>query len=423
MSRRTTTLVKTQTSHNPRLRFIGFGEPWKLKPMKQLLHLTERPFKMVGEEVYSLITVRRGNNGVVSRGRYEGRKVLVKAQFKVEAGDFVISKRQIVHQACGIVPAELDGAIVSNEYNVFKPSSECCIRYFDYFCYRPEMRHAFFLSCVGVHLEKMLFRTNDWLKRRFYFPSAAEQRKIAEFLTAVDVRIQQLSQKKALLEDYKRGVMKQIFTQALRFKDDHGNEFPDWEEKTLGEVVTSLDAGVSVNSEDAPASEAEMGILKTSCVTKGMFDPTENKRVTADEELVRLKEPVSAGSIIISRMNTPALVGLSGLVPQSYPNLFLPDRLWAAKIGKGHSPEWTAQLLRTPTMRALISAKATGTSGSMKNITKGDVLSLPVNLPSPAEQTKIANFLSALDRKIESVAQQITHTQAFKQGLLQQMFV
>ena len=151
---------------------------------------------MDDDETYSLITVRRGNRGVVSRGEFKGRKVLVKSQFKVLTNDFVISKRQIVHQACGIVPEELNGSIVSNEYDVFQPSEECCIRYFDYMSYRPEMRHAFYLSCVGVHLEKMLFKTNDWPKRRFYFPTLPEQRKIADFLTAVDRRLAQLSQKK-----------------------------------------------------------------------------------------------------------------------------------------------------------------------------------------------------------------------------------
>ena len=76
-----------------------------------------------------------------------------------------------------------------------------------------------------------------------------EQRKIADFLTAVDGRIQQLSQKKALLEDYKKGVMQQLFTQALRFKDDHGNEFPDWEEKGLGDSIDLL-SGFPFASDD-----------------------------------------------------------------------------------------------------------------------------------------------------------------------------
>ena len=80
----------------------------------------------------------------------------------------------------------------------------------------------------------------------------------------------------------------------------------DWAEATVSDFVLSLDAGVSVNSGDRAANSAEFGILKTSAVTNGVFEEDENKVVLTEREQSRLKESVSGGTIIISRMNTPA---------------------------------------------------------------------------------------------------------------------
>lgn len=113
----------------------------------------------------------------------------------------------------------------------------------------------------------------------------------------------------------------------IRFKgfDD------DWSKATVSDFVLSLDAGVSVNAGDRAARQAELGILKTSAVTNGVFDASENKVVLAEREQSRLKESVTGGTIVISRMNTPALVGANAYVESNHENLFLPDRLWAAK--------------------------------------------------------------------------------------------
>lgn len=204
----------------------------------------------------------------------------------------------------------------------------------------------------------------------------------------------------------------------LRFKEFSG----DWVEKNLGYLIKSLDAGVSVNSTDKAASGSEKSILKTSCVSCGIFDVNENKLVLEENEIQRLKEPVKANTIIMSRMNTPALVGANAFVEKDYPNVFLPDRLWAAKIKDTASPKWTSILTASPKIRTLLSARATGTSNSMKNITKGDVLTLPVLIPSKQEQQKIADCLSTWDQAIENLKALIEQKKFFKKGMMQKLF-
>jgi type I restriction enzyme, S subunit len=196
----------------------------------------------------------------------------------------------------------------------------------------------------------------------------------------------------------------------------------EWEEKTVGSLVHSLDAGVSVNSGDRPAKGIEKGVLKTSCVTLGVFDEQENKIVDDEIEIARLKEPVQANSIIISRMNTPALVGANAFVPIDFPNLFLPDRLWAAKMKATASPKWTALLLAHHRTRDRLSERATGTSGSMKNLSKSDVLSLPIFAPTLAEQKKIAAFLGVVDAKIAGLRAKVEGLETYKRGLMQALF-
>ena len=159
---------------------------WTSKQMDQWLQLAERPIKLEDDETYQLVTVRRGFGGVDSRGCYLGKNVLVKNYFGIQTGDFVISKRQIAHGACGVVSAELDGAVVSNEYNVFVPQEGTNIDMFSLMMQLPHYKRLFYLMSDGVHIEKLLFKTDDWMKRSLAMPPLKEQGAIAEILTAQD---------------------------------------------------------------------------------------------------------------------------------------------------------------------------------------------------------------------------------------------
>ena len=257
-------------------------------------------------------------------------------------------------------------------------------------------------------------------------PKPAEQQKIAECLSSVDELMAAQSRKVDALKTHKKGLMQQLFPREgetqprLRFPEFQNAE--DWEESPLSKFILSLDAGVSVNSGDRPANETEFGVLKTSAVTNGVFEPEENKVVFAENEQARLKEPVCGGTIIISRMNTPALVGANAYVQSSHENLFLPDRLWAAKPREGVSMRFLALILGSDKGRAALSKLAKGSSGSMKNITKPEVLAFSVMAPSLPEQQRIADCLTSLDDLIAAQTQKLEALKTHKKGLMQQLF-
>lgn len=168
-----------------------------------------------------------------------------------------------------------------------------------------------------------------------------------------------------------------------------------WLSKKLSYLIENMDAGVSVNSEDRKAEIGEYGILKTSAVTNGVFNSDENK-VILGSEIKRAKISPKHDRIIMSRMNTPALVGANAYVPKTREDLFLPDRLWQiTPKGNRVNMRWLSFVLGSPRFRAMLSSLATGTSNSMKNITKGDVRSLPILIPPLTEQKAIAELLSA----------------------------
>lgn len=193
----------------------------------------------------------------------------------------------------------------------------------------------------------------------------------------------------------------------------------DWTIAALSKYVASLDAGVSVNSEDRPHEAGEIGVLKTSALSNGVFEPNRNKAViSAERHLVA--ESVLGDSILVSRMNTPELVGESCYVSSDWPDLFLPDRIWQLKlIDREHvDMRWLSYVLQSWQSRRYIQKHATGTSGSMKNLPKKALLSMTVAFPKIPEQRRIARILETLDEDIKLAEQVIAKSLVMRRGLV-----
>ena len=276
------------------------------------------------------------------------------------------------------------------------------------------------------------------LKRiTFEYPkSTTEQAKIAEILSTVDRAIEQTEALIAKQQRIKTGLMQNLLTRGI---DEHGNlrseqthEFKDsplgripvkWEVVLLSYFVKRLDAGISVNSDDKPCGSGQIGVLKTSALNKGDFLPEQNKTVLQIEEN-RVRVSPTANTILISRMNTPDLVGESGFVDKDYPHLFLPDRIWMTifQDGKEKVARWLSFVMTSPHARSYITLNATGTSGSMKNLPKASLFKMPLRAPTdPEEQQQIARLLECQNIQIGQMRQSLEKLRSLKTALMQDL--
>lgn len=174
-----------------------------------------------------------------------------------------------------------------------------------------------------------------------------------------------------------------------------------WNSSLLKRIVSRIESGVSVNAVDEPAGAGALGVLKTSCVYAGRFNPCENKAVV-QEELERVACPVITGTLIVSRMNTPALVGSAGLVVDSAENLFLPDRLWQVHFA-GALPKLVHYWTHSPSYRAQVETACAGTSASMQNLSQSEFLRFALPLPTMTEQSALVSFLDSETSKIDAL--------------------
>jgi len=306
---------------------------------------------------------------------------------------------------------------------------KCCIHdgfvWFPYLKINPEFLYYIFsaglayqgLGKLGTQLN---LNTDTVGYIKLPLPSQEEICQIVKYLDKNTAKIDSLIIQKQklikLIKEERTAIINQAVTKGINpdvEMKDSGIEWIGkmpkyWEVRKLKYLVHELQSGVSVNSYEYSANSHEVGILKTSCVYDYTFRPEENKKVL-EAELGRTSCPIIKNSIIISRMNTPELVGACGYIEYDYPNLFLPDRLWQLRV-KSEKEVWVPWLYRLMTsfqFRDLLSVLATGTSSSMKNISHGDLLNILIPYPEIQEQIKIFDFIQTETTKIDNVISRI----------------
>ncbi|GJM64990.1 restriction endonuclease subunit S [Persicobacter diffluens] len=246
---------------------------------------------------------------------------------------------------------------------------------------------------------------------KIQIPSLPEQQKIATFLGKVDEKISALEEKKRLLEQYKKGVMQQLFSQQIRFKDEDGNDFPAWEEKKIkdvGKVVT----GNTPSTKNQEYYNGDYFFVSP-------FD-IGSKRFILKTKTTLTKQGFSKGRIIPKDSVLFVCIGSTiGKVGQASRDCITNQQINSVISHVDSSPHYLFFLLEK---NALKIKKLAGEQ-AVPLINKTDFENIKLPFPTLPEQQKIASFLSAIDDKIAGVGEQLAQSRAFKKGLLQGMFV
>ena len=402
--------------HIPQLRFPGFSGVWRENRLGNIARIFDGTHQ----------TPKYVENGIpfysvehITANQFDDTKYISEEVFERENMRVKLEREDILMTRIGNIGMAkyIDWNVNASFYvslALIKKNESFNSKFLSQLIHSPNFQRQLWKRTIHVAFPQKI-NLGEIGKCESILPTKPEQQKIAAFLTTVDNKIEQLSKKQELLGEYKKGLMQQIFSQVIRFKADDGCDFPDWEEKKLG-GIGSFYRGHTYNSTNVKNNG--LLVLRSSNI--------KNDKLVLDKDLQFVdkicsdKISLRTDDIVICMANgSKHLVGKSGVYYGDYDNkltvgafcsIFRTDN----KLSK--------YILQTVQYKRYLHILLAGTN--INNLKNSELAELKFNLPvSINEQTKIANFLSSIDSKIEQVSKQLVESKQFKKALLQQMFV
>jgi type I restriction enzyme, S subunit len=374
----------------PILRFPQFKKEWEIQKVGNLTNRISNPVKVEHEELYQQIGIRSHGKGIFHKELIDGKGLGDKRVFWVKENTFIVNIVFAWEQAVAKTTSKEVGMIASHRFPMYEPiENKSNLEYLLYFFLTKKGKALLELASPGGAGRNKTLGQKEFENLKFLIPPSTEQEKIASFITSINQKIQALKDKKNLLTKYKKGVMQQLFSQALRFKNTEGGDFEDWEVKKLGEVLTI-------------GSGRDYKHLKIGNIP--VFG-TGGLMTTVDSYL---------------HDGETVCIGRKGTIDKP---MYFKGKIWTVDtLFYTHSFNNSVPKFIFYTFQR-INWKEHNEASGVPSLSKSTIEKIDIPLPSLEEQTRIANYLSAIDAKIQGVSAQIEKMETWKKGLLQQMFV
>lgn len=298
-----------------------------------------------------------------------------RARQLVKSGDVLVATVRPNLNGVALVPEEYEGATASTGYCVLRPDHNRLDGKYLYYWVQTE---AFVTDMMEKATGANYPAVSDKVIKESIIPlpPLEEQKRIASILDKANAIRRKRQQAIQIADEFLRAVFLDMF-------GDPVTNPKGWDVRPLATGIESIISGWSAKGESYPCADNGLGVLKISSVTSGKFKPQENKFVHLDDvpEGKQLVFP-KRGDLIFSRANTRELVAATCIVMEDQNNVFLPDKLWKIQTdSRSLLPEFLNYLIWEPRFKEQLTSQATGTSGSMLNISKGKLESTDAIFP------------------------------------------
>lgn len=404
----------------PKLRFPEFSDDWTVY---KLSDFTKRVTRKNSNNESDLPLTISSLDGLISQSSFFDRQIASKdmsGYFLLKHGEFAYNKSYSKGFEFGSIK-RLDKypmGTLSTLYICFhliQNDSDFMKYYFDSLKWYEQVYR---ISAEGARNHGLLnVSPHDFFSTKHVLPVLPEQKKIADFLSSFDKRIETTQKKLATLEKLKKGFMQKIFSQQLRFKDDNGNDYPAWEEKKLGDIsnVTKL-AGFEFTKYVNYSDTGKIIALRGLNIKNGKLILNDVKYIDNSDFSKLSRSKLKKGDILLTYIGT---IGECALITEDDKYYLAPNVAMIRMFDT--NPRYMIYFFQCDILRRELYRYTT--ASSQEALTMENVRKMKIFRPVFPEQKKIADFLSAFDEKMNLVRKEVDTLQTIKKGLLQQMFV
>ena len=310
----------------------------------------------------------------------------------IAGGDTVFSTVRPYLEKIAFIDGSLDGEFASTGFCVLRPGPKLLPRYLFHFSVSHQMLDQVLIHQRGVSYPAVLDKVVK--AATIPLPTLGEQQRIVDILedhlSRLDAGATSVEAAVRRLIALRRSALNALFS---------GANYP---RVPLRELVVGIEAGRSFGGSSHPASDDEWGIIKVSAMTWGTFRANENKAIASDRSDARYE--INKGDLLISRANTTAYVGAAVLVGEVRPRLLLSDKSLRILAAPGVEREWLWRALSAPDARSQMSAAATGTKDSMRNISQPALLNIELSAVPVADQKAAVAISLEVETGIQRLA-------------------